>query len=434
MDRPPLPAWPLLGTVLLAACDFYPESGAGEAQLTGETCDAEVMVPVGPLTGSESVPAEAHSDVLGSSPTPFAVRYNWPSRDPSRNAAFLWRTDLETLASQVQIGPADGFPDSATTVDGYTFLYGGLEADTGDFRMHEVRMCGTLEPGTTYSYRVGGEGAWSDTFTFTTPGAPGTFDTYRVAIAGDSRGAYDTWGQLLRKMDAAEPDFFMFSGDMVEIGPNQTEWDAWFAAGGDILAERAFVPAHGNHEMLAVHYFAQFALPGTHEQYFALDYGDLLVMSLNDTVADGGIRDVEERSFIEAELRDTEATWKVAMHHQPAYSTCTNHHSDLDVRAAWTDVFESFGVDLVLAGHNHIYERSLPIRDGAEQAPGQGTVYLVSGGAGAPLYTNSEEQWFGDVANPIEHYVIADFSPSGIDVVAYDLSDNIIDQFTIPRP
>jgi 3',5'-cyclic AMP phosphodiesterase CpdA len=432
---------PMLRTRLVVAfsafgsgCDFYPEDAAAEPTLTGEVCDPAVMVPVGPLTGSESVPAQAHSEVFGTSPEPYAVRYNWPSRDPSRNAAFLWRTDTDTLASQVQIGPADGFPDNATTIDGYTFLFGGVDVDTGDYRIHEVRICGDLEPETTYSYRVGGEGHWSKTYTITTPGAPGSFDTFRVAISGDSRGAYDTWGQLLRKMDAAEPDFFLFSGDMVEIGPAQSEWDAWFAAGEDILAERAFVPAHGNHEMLAVHYFAQFALPSDHEQYFALDYGNLLVLSLNDTVADQGLRDVEERNFIEAELRDTAAQWKVAMHHQPAYSTCTNHHSNLNVREAWSDVFESFGVNLVLAGHNHIYERSLPIKNGAEQNPGEGTVYLVSGGAGAPLYTNSEEQWFGDVAKPVEHYVIADFSPSGIDVVAYDLSGNVIDSFTIPRP
>lgn len=422
-----------LTALLLAGCDFYPEDGVAEATLTGETCDPVVFAPVGPLTGSVEVPAEPHSEAYGASPEPFHVRYQWPSRDPSRNAAFLWRTDTDTLASQVRFGVADGFPDNAVTVDGYTFLFGGLDANTGDHRIHEVRLCGDLEPDTEYSYQVGGAESWSQTYTFRTPPAPGTFDTFRVAISGDSRGAYDTWGQLLAKMDAAEPDFFMFSGDMVEIGANQAEWDAWFEASGDILAERALMPAHGNHEFLAVHYFAQFALPGTNEQYYAVDYGDLLMMSLNDTVAEGGVRDVEERQFIEAELRDTQATWKVGMHHQPAYSTCTRHNSDLNVRDAWSDVFEDFGVDLVFAGHNHIYERSLPIKDGAEQSPGEGTIYVVTGGAGAPLYRESEDQWFGDVANPIEHYVIADFSPSGIDVVAYDLSGNVIDSFNVPR-
>ena len=64
---------------------------------------------------------------------------------------------------------------------------------------------------------------------------------------------------------------------------------------------------------------------------------------------------------------------------------------------------------------------------------GDGTVYLVAGGAGAPLYTESEDNWFGHIANPVEHFIIADFGPHGIDFVVRDLSENVIDEFTVPR-
>jgi ABC-type sugar transport system ATPase subunit len=139
-----------------------------------------------------------------------------------------------------------------------------------------------------------------------------------------------------------------------------------------------------------------------------------------------------QTAFI-AETLSSAQRRRVAMHHQPLYSTCTTHGSNVELRDLWAPLFEDGDVALVLAGHNHIYERSVPIKAGQERPPGEGTVYLVSGGAGAPLYPNSEAEWFGAVANPIEHYVIADFLDDRIELVARDLSGNIIDQVTIPR-
>ncbi|MEL6346638.1 MAG: hypothetical protein AAFV53_26230 [Myxococcota bacterium] len=120
------------------------------------------------------------------------------------------------------------------------------------------------------------------------------------------------------------------------------------------------------------------------------------------------------------------------MHHQPAYSACTRHGSNIDVREAWTPIFDRYGVDAVFAGHNHIYERSYPLNGGEAVSAGQGTTYIVTGGAGAPLYVESDNEPFNLVANPIEHYIIADFGPDGADFVVRDLDDNIIDEFTIP--
>lgn len=431
----------------LLACDPYSEakdSGAGgtDGGTDGdggsgvyEDCDPKVYVPVGTTGGDEDVEADAHEETFGAdAPDPYHVRYQWPARDPSRSGSFLWRTDTDTLASQIKWGPADGFPDNATTTDGYTFLFGGgSEIGDGAFRMHEVRLCGQLEPDTTYSYQVGGEGHWSNTYSFTTPGAPGSFDSFRVAISGDSRGAYATWGDLMTAMDSHEPDFFLFSGDMVELGANQNEWDSWFEASGDILAQKAFVAAHGNHEFLAQNYFAQFGFPGN-EEWFAVEYGDMLVLSLNDTVRSETEIASDQKTFIEQELAATERGWRVGMHHQPAYSTCTNHSSNLDVRDAWSQAFEDGGAQLVTAGHNHIYERSVPIYRGEEASGSQsGTTYMVSGGAGAPLYENSTDEWFGAVANPIVHYVIADFDGDTAEFVVRDLDGNVIDQFTLSR-
>ncbi|MCB9742674.1 MAG: metallophosphoesterase family protein [Alphaproteobacteria bacterium] len=424
----------LLLLPLLAACDFYPDpvDDSHEAPTIYGACDPEILIPVGVLEDAPEDPAEPHAETFGAEPEPYAVRYQWPSRDPSTSAGFLWRTDVDTLASQLRIGPAEGFPDNAEVFDGASFLFGGGEVGQGNYRIHEARLCDSLEPATAYSYQVGGSGHWSDTFTFTTPGSPGSFDTFRVAISGDSRGAYQTWNELLTAMDSHEPDFFIFSGDMVEFGSTQSEWDAWFEASADFFARKAFVGAHGNHEFLAQHYFAQFAFPGN-EEWFPIEYGDLLLMSLNDTVRDAEQVETEQVRFMEDELSGTSARWKVAMHHQPVYSTCTRHGSKESLRDTWVPVWDTYSVDFVFAGHNHIYERSVPIAEGREVPDGQGTVYFVSGGAGAPLYQESESEWFGSVANPIVHYIIADFSSAGVDLTVYDLDGNVIDSYSVAR-
>lgn len=421
--------------LLLLACNGGPDSAvdSGPLNVVYEDCDPTILIPVGNLADEPEDPADPHEETWGSeTPDPFHVRYQWPAKDPSRSAGFLWRTDLDTLASQVQVGPADGFPDNALTFDGGSYLFGTGEIGEGAYRAHEVRVCGLLEPDTAYSYRVGGEGHWSDTFTFSTPGAPNSFDTFRVGIVGDSRGAYDTWGQVLGLMEAHEPDFYLFSGDAIELGTSQGEWDAWFEASGDVMSKKALVPAHGNHEFLAQNYFAQFSLPGN-EEWFAVEYGDAVFATLNDTVRDSEHISTVQVEFLQETFAAHEGRWKIANHHQATYAACTAHGSNTTARDAWEPVFDEHEVDLVVAGHNHVYERSVPIRGGVEVAEGEGTVYIVSGGAGAPLYGSFDDEWFSAVTNSIEHYGIADFGPSGIDYVARDLDGNVIDSFSIPR-
>ncbi|MFT5686944.1 MAG: hypothetical protein ACI8RZ_007901, partial [Myxococcota bacterium] len=265
---------------LLIACQ--PDAEDSAVVWSSPTCSEAVDIPTGFLE-DDNVEADAHADTLGATPTPRWIRYQWPSSETGTSAAFLWGTDLDTLASAVEIGPADGFPGNATRFEGASFLYGTGTVGEGSYRLHEVRLCGRLTPGTTYSYRVGGAGAWSETFTISTPADD--LDTFRIGIAGDSRGAYETWGQVVEAFDAAEVDFILFSGDMVEFGSNQEEWDAWLEAAGDVLARRPLVPAHGNHEFLSQNYFAQFALPGN-EEWFSVDYGGMRITVLNDTVRD----------------------------------------------------------------------------------------------------------------------------------------------------
>ena len=392
----------------------------------GTECDPVVRVPVASFGVEEPPPdPDPHAEIYGRDPAPRVVRYSWPSNDPSTSASFLWRTDRETLATTVEYGTGGVL---SGRVEGASFLFDG---DPGEYRIHEVKLCDQLLPGTTYQYRVGGNGHFSPIYTFTTPRAPGTFDTFRIGIVGDSRGSYEQWSQIFAAMEAQDPDFIVFTGDAVSSGGNQEEWDAWFRATGDVLASKALIPAHGNHEGLSTNYFAQMSLPGN-EQWFTVKYGNLHLVVLNDT-ASGTSALAEQATYIDRSFAESVTGYRgAAAHHQGMYATCLTHRSNTILRDTWVPKYDAWGVQLVFNGHNHLYERSVPIRWGQEAAPDQGATYITAGGAGAPLYRNVDvDEWFANVAVPIEHYVIADFGPDSVHVVARDWAGNVIDDFTL---
>lgn len=417
----------MLLPLALAGCDVFDEYTVedGEDVVGLEQFEPQVLVP-----GYQGLPdareADAHEATYGGEPEPKWVRLGFPAQDTSRAMAWTWNTDVGTLASQLELGVAG--EEETVVHDGFSFTMS--EGTEVAYRIHEVKL-GTMTPGTTYRYRVGGEGHWSDWHEFTQPGEPGSFSTFRIAIAGDSRGSYEVWGQAVALMDQYDPDLILFSGDMVELGNNVEEWNAWLEASGDTFARIPFVPAIGNHEFLHANYFAIFSLPGN-ELYYSIDFGSMTVVSLADLLLEDQFLEFEEKPFMERKFAESTADWKFAMHHAPTYSTCTRHGSNERIRGIWEPAFEAGGVDFVLNGHNHIYERSLTIKDGREVGMGEGTMYLVSGGAGAPLYVESEVDWFSDVADPIEHIIVGDVFEDRIEFQTRDFSDALIDSWTVP--
>ena len=392
-------------------------------------CDPAVVIP-DPFELGLGGEINAHAEIYGTeNPDPFHVHLSYPASDTSTSIAFVWRTDVDTQATMVQYGVDDALDMSA---EGSSYRFGGIDGQS--YRVHELKLCEQLEPNKAYRYRVGGEGHWSPTYTFRTPPTPGPMDEGQkitVGFAGDSRGGYEIWAALLSNMVTHEPDVILFTGDIIEAGTNQQEWDVWFDATGEVLSHRALIPAHGNHEYLAVNYFAQWSLPHN-EEWFELRYGGIHIVSLNDTVRDQEVLGGAQATYMDEAFGGwPDSDWRLVMHHKSMYSACTRHGSNEGLREDWGPVVDAHEVDLVVAGHNHIYERSVPIRRG-ERAD-DGTVYVVTGGAGAPLYTGVEELWFGEVAEPVSHYIIGTFGAEEATFVVRDLSENVIDEFTLIR-
>jgi hypothetical protein len=382
---------------------------------------------------------------FGPMPDPQNVHVNWPA-DPSSTAAVLWATDAATLATVVQYG-------TDMTNLGQTAMGHRMTAGSGSSaaNVHEVHLCG-LSPDTTYYYRAGGPGHFSPVQRFRTAPAPGaaSYDI-NFAVAGDSRDDPTVLGQLQQRILAVDamhqPDFELFTGDAVVLASMQPLWNAWFAAAQPGLAVMPWLMVHGNHEMLAVNYIAQFAQPQEHgELYFSLDYGPIHFVVLNDTIPTGGdyatLIQGDQRTWLEADLRAVDRArtpWVIVTHHKSAYSVGARHGSEADtllIRSTWPALFDQYNVDLVLNGHEHDLEVTQPLRAGTPVAAGQrGTVYVIAAGAGAtldPVVTSPLMAYQESVNN----FLIVHVTAHDLTVTPYRIDGTTVPtaQVTLSRP
>src|SRR6185436_2948242 len=139
------------------------------------------------------------------------------------------------------------------------------------------------------------------------------------------------------------------------------------------------------------------------------DYGPVHFVSLDtETAFLDPARRQAQIAWLQADLAATTREWKVFFFHRPPYSTGAEHGSDLTIRNTFGPIFEQYGVQLVLNGHDHDYERTVPIRTSADPSL-QAVTYIVTGGGGAPPYSVGTSSWTA-FSRSATHYVRAEAS------------------------
>jgi 3',5'-cyclic AMP phosphodiesterase CpdA len=247
----------------------------------------------------------------------------------------------------------------------------------------EARIDG-LEPASRYRYRVeaGGQ-TWEGEFA-TAPEA-GKDVPFSFVVVGDSRDGVDQHRRVTERMAQEVPDFVLGTGDMVDEGFRQEQWQQFFDVENRMLRDNVYFPALGNHDRqgqgrTADAYRAYFSVPengGDSERYYAFTYASARVIVLDSNAYSFALTD--QTSWLERELvaaRQDSAIHHifVVMHHPPF--SISLHGGARDLRERWTPLFEKYQVSAVFSGHDHVYER----------AESGGIRYFVSGGGGAPLY------------------------------------------------
>ncbi|MAE70130.1 MAG: hypothetical protein CME06_06635 [Gemmatimonadetes bacterium] len=223
-----------------------------------------------------------------------------------------------------------------------------------------------------------------------------TADQPFTIVAWGDLGTHEASAQSVRMATDDAPSILLHAGDLAYAGGDQRVWDRWFRMIEPLAATVPYMPAPGNHEYERGRgcstYSARFYLPGN-ERYYTTRWGSVDVLFL-DTEEDLSLGSVQYR-FAEGALAgfDTDSErWKLIVLHKPLWSS-GRHGSSPKIARALTPLLHRYDVDLVLAGHDHNFERAWPLwgrkilRPVGRRSWGSlGFDHLVTGTAGRPTY------------------------------------------------
>jgi acid phosphatase type 7 len=301
-------------------------------------------------------------------------------------------------------------------------------------RFHELRL-GGLSPATVYDYTVTGpsDDAKGETGRFTT--APAENKPFRFVVYGDTRSDHDAHAAVVRAIYSTPSDFLVNTGDMVQNGSNPRDWEAMFAIEKKLLRDRCVFASVGNHELYGggsgeaafVRYFGAVRSEEGREPsrlYGSFRWSNTRFFLLNAMDEWTG----EEREWLERELvkaaSEPGLQHRIAVLHHGPFSSGP-HQGNRRLGTA-VRIMRENKVDLVLAGHDHVYERG----------DGGGLKYLISGGGGAPLYERKVRAPQTLAFESVHHFIDVAVDGEAVKIVAKRASGSVIEScgFTAGGP
>ncbi|HEX3589834.1 MAG TPA: metallophosphoesterase family protein [Pseudonocardiaceae bacterium] len=404
-------------------------AGAAAAPLLGATPAAAATGHVSPTVGSGATPVQGLHLTFGA--------------DPARQMVGSWITDGRVTRPRVVYGTLDGGFGATAQAETRTYV-DGTSGRTVFIHHAEIDR---LRPNTEYMYAVQHDGATPDAGTFRTAPtgrAPFTFTSF-----GDQSAPQVTWAtngtvgldanstpatkDIVTGIETVAPLFHLLNGDLcyanLDVDRVRT-WNNFFTNNTRSARFRPWMPAAGNHEIekqngpIGLDAFqAYFKTPSTETDpelaglWYSFTVGGVHVIVLqndDNCLQDGGDVYVNgysggrQLAFLEKELRNARGSrdidWIVVAMHQVMISSSDANGADLGLRQRYGPLFDKYGVDLVLCGHEHDYERSLAVRgvvSGSETLTpkpvssrtdvidsAHGTVHMVLGGGGVSGTTN----------------------------------------------
>ena len=337
------------------------------------------------------------------------------------NITIRWRTDVAT-DSQVRYG-----------LELFNLCF--TNADVASITDHVVTLTQLL-PDTKYYYAVGSSAtnlaeADAGRFFVTAP-CPGTVKNTRIWVLGDSgttlpgqiavRDAYENF------TGSRHTDLWLMLGDNAyDQGTDSEYQSAVFNIYTNLLGTSVLWPTLGNHDTAQATefvdtypYFDIFTLPklgeaggvasGT-EHYYSFNYANLHFICL-DSMTGGRYTNSPMYQWLTNDLANVTCDWIIAYWHHPPY-TKGSHDSDsedelIEMRQVFLPVLEQGGVDLVLAGHSHVYERSYLLDRHYGFSTTFNSAMKLDGGSGRESETGAYRK---HLLNPLAHqgavYVVA---------------------------
>lgn len=310
-----------------------------------------------------------------------------------------------------------------------------------------------LQPGQQYNYRVrldGQEITSGSSLTFGTPRTDG--HSFRFLVFGDSGQGCPEQTQLGQLMTNEPADLVIHTGDIAyPLGSYEYYLSRYFDTYRGLMQQKPVFPCPGNHDVYfegGTAYRAMHSLPsqGVPEEdighYYTFEWSNAHFYSLDtnclDTDNDDVLSDRATRmlAWLEQQLQQARQFWRIVFFHHSPYAS-GEHAGEKTlsaVRRHFVPVLDRYAVPVVLAGHEHSYQRTYPLRNGQVVPAGTGATYFTSGGGGGSLYPCKPGPLvaFNHVDN---HYLTADVQGSKLRVTARVLSGKVVDTFTsAPSP
>jgi predicted phosphodiesterase len=210
---------------------------------------------------------------------------------------------------------------------------------------------------------------------------PAADDGVRFAVIGDSGtggSAQQRVAQQLAKARTRFPfEFVLMLGDNLYGSERPRDYRRKFEEPYKPLLEAGvtFHASLGNHDDPGQAHYEPFNMGG--KRYYTFKKGNVRFFAL-----DSNYMDPEQLAWLEKELEASGSDWKICYFHHPIYSSGGRHGSDEDLREQLEPIFVKHGVDVVLAGHEHFYERVKP----------QKGIHYFTSGAAAKLRKGDVEE------------------------------------------
>lgn len=200
---------------------------------------------------------------------------------------------------------------------------------------------------------------------------PNAKDSIKFAVIGDTgTGGKEQYqiAKLLWEAHARFPyDFVLMMGDNMYGGQGPSDFVKKFETPYKPILDAGikFYATLGNHDDPAQRFYKPFNMEG--KRYYSFKKGDAEFFVLDSTYMSPAQLD-----WLKDALPKSNAKWKIAYEHHPLYSSGEKHGSEVDLRTLVEPLFLANGVDVVLAGHEHFYERLKPQK---------GIYYFTQGGS-----------------------------------------------------
>ncbi len=383
--------------------------------------------------------------------------------DPAHAQSVTWRTSKTLTSVKAQIAPASANPNFEKAAA--TVAAAAATAELGGDKIvgaYAAQFEG-LTPNTRYCYRVGDGSTWSEWNSFRT--ASDKPDSFRFLYLGDEQNNIKSlWSRSIRAAYSKAPDarFIVHAGDLLAEGYDDRLWGEWCDAMGFISAVMPSLPTPGNHdlhrnpgrpessEVLSVSplWRHHFALPANgpkgidelKEQSYYIDYQGVRFISLDVNVysneAFSKIAKVrigaQQLVWLEKLLSQNPNRWTIVIQHQPMYPIAKGRDY-VEMRAALLPLYDKYGVDLVLQGHDHTYARTHKLSAGKVVAPSQpGTIYAIS--VSGPKMYEIEDTFAPLRAKTLAHtqaFQVIEMDGEALTYNAYAIDGERIDQFKL---